>query len=132
MLGTRPGTRPSNAMLPAGDAAIFAAGDDADGQIAEAADITMHQTSKPKSKKGRERERKKSGDTRKKNEQNDGADRGASNNNAGAAPALNAAMPVSEFEPVYCSCRSVSSGVVSAFRSPADVIADTAYADGRL
>lgn len=103
-------------MLPTGDAAIFAAGDEADGQIAEGVgEIAIHRgTSKPKSKKARDRERKRSGETRKKDEQDDGADRAASIN-GGPVATLNVGMPVSEHEPVYCTCRSVSSGVVSAF-----------------
>ncbi|KAG8855151.1 regulator of ime2 [Tulasnella sp. 330] len=115
ILGTRPGTRPSNAMLPTGDAAIFAAGDEADGQIAEGVgEIAIHRgTCKPKSKKARERERKRSGETRKKDEQDDSVDRAASIN-GGTVPALNVGMPVSEHEPVYCICRSVSSGVMVA------------------
>ncbi|KAG8985907.1 hypothetical protein FRB94_004929 [Tulasnella sp. JGI-2019a] len=113
VLGTRSGTRPTNAVLPAGDAAIFAAGDDADGQIAEVAgDIAVQLTaSKPKTKKGRERKR--SGDTRKKYDDEKGVDLGVSLE-PDATPALNVGMPVSEHEPVYCTCRSVSAGVMVA------------------
>lgn len=123
VLGTRPGTRPTVAVMPADDAAIFAAGDEAEGQINNATTPAKAQP-KPKSKKARDQERRKQQAAEKARLKAEAETKEAKETIPTALEQTATAvtlpvLPVNAHEPIYCLCRSVSSGLVCSVSSVA-------------
>ncbi|KAG8989591.1 hypothetical protein FRB90_002169 [Tulasnella sp. 427] len=118
VLGLRPGTRPAASVLPAGDAAILAAGDQAaDEQFSSAAPSRVRKKTAKELEKERKREKAREKREQKKLEKL-GMDAAALANTTveGVVPVTDASgavgmtVEVDPHEPVYCYCHQVSYG----------------------
>ncbi|KIO23427.1 hypothetical protein M407DRAFT_109944 [Tulasnella calospora MUT 4182] len=120
VLGLRPGTRPASSVLPAGDAAILAAGDEAgDEQVIIIAPPKRKKSTK-ELEKARKREKAREKREQKKLEKLEREAAALANDEVeeeGVVPVTDAAgtvarlgMPVDPHEPRYCYCRQVSYG----------------------
>ncbi|KAG8953925.1 regulator of ime2 [Tulasnella sp. 424] len=121
LLGLRPGTRPAASVLPAGDAAILAAGDEAaDEQVIIIAPPKSRKKSSKELEKQKKREKAREKREQKKLERMEREAAALANEEVeedGVVPVTDAAgtvarlgMPVDPHEPRYCYCRQVSYG----------------------
>lgn len=129
LLGLRPGTRPAASVLPAGDAAILAAGDEAgDEHLVIIAPPKSRKKTTKELEKARKREKAREKREQKKLEKLEREAAALVNNEEveeeGVVPVTDATgtvarlgMPVDPHEPRYCYCRQVSYGEVNGFRS---------------
>lgn len=128
LFGLRPGTRPAASVLPAGDAAILAAGEEAGEEHIVIAPHKPRKKTIKELEKARKREKAREKREQKKLEKLEREAAALANNEAveeeGVVPVTDATgtvarlgMPVDPHEPRYCYCRQVSYGEVNGFRS---------------
>ncbi|KAG8913698.1 hypothetical protein FRC00_001801 [Tulasnella sp. 408] len=129
LLGLRPGTRPAASVLPAGDAAILAAGDEAgEEHVVIIAPPKSRKKTTKELEKARKREKAREKREQKKLEKLEREAAALANTEEveeeGVVPVTDATgtvarlgMPVDPHEPRYCYCRQVSYGEVNGFRS---------------